>query len=41
MTRKLPCIARALRWRSDHAPDDMTQMLAFIRYTVARAMHDA
>jgi hypothetical protein len=30
-------IARALRWRSDHAPDDMTEMLAFIRYTIARA----
>jgi hypothetical protein len=30
-------IARALRWRADHTPDDMTEMLAFIRYTVARA----
>jgi hypothetical protein len=33
-------IARSLRWRSDHAPDDMTEMLAFIRYAVARAMSD-
>jgi len=33
-------IARALRWRSDHAPDEMTDMLAFIRYTVARVMRD-
>lgn len=33
-------IARALRWRSDHAPDEMTDMLAFIRYTVARVMCD-
>ncbi|HET8632017.1 MAG TPA: aminoglycoside adenylyltransferase domain-containing protein [Thermomicrobiales bacterium] len=29
-------IERALRWRHDHAPGDMTEMLAFIRYTLAR-----
>lgn len=33
-------ISRALVWRSDHTPDDMTDMLAFIRYTVARGMRD-
>lgn len=30
-------VARALTWRNDHAPDDMTEALAFIRYTVERA----
>ncbi|MGI8688342.1 MAG: aminoglycoside adenylyltransferase domain-containing protein [Thermomicrobiales bacterium] len=29
-------IAKALVWRHDTRPDDMTEMLAFIRYTVAR-----
>jgi Domain of unknown function (DUF4111)/Nucleotidyltransferase domain len=33
-------IARALSWRSDHAPDDMTEMRSFIRYTVRRAAGD-
>ncbi len=33
-------IARALRWRSDHAPDAMTEMLSFIRYTVARGIRE-
>ncbi|MGI8587100.1 MAG: aminoglycoside adenylyltransferase domain-containing protein [Chloroflexia bacterium] len=28
---------RALAWRSDHAPDDMEETLAFIGYTVERA----
>ncbi|HEX5505864.1 MAG TPA: aminoglycoside adenylyltransferase domain-containing protein [Thermomicrobiales bacterium] len=30
-------IDRALRWRPDHAPDDMAEMLAFIRYALAQA----
>jgi hypothetical protein len=34
-------ISRALRWRSDHTPDDMAEMLSMIRYTVARAIRDA
>jgi len=29
-------IAQALVWRHDTRPDDMTEMLAFIRYTIAR-----
>jgi hypothetical protein len=29
-------IARALAWRPDHRPDDLSQTLAFIRATVAR-----
>lgn len=28
-------ITRALFWRPDHAPDDMTDMHAFLRYTIA------
>jgi hypothetical protein len=32
-----PLIARALVWRYDHAPDDLTDTLAFIRYTLGRA----
>ena len=27
-------VARALEWRYDHAPGDMSETLAFIRYTV-------
>ena len=30
-------IAKALIWRHDKHPDDMTEMLAFIRYTIERA----
>jgi predicted nucleotidyltransferase len=30
-------IAKALRWRHDTRPDDMTEMLAFVRYTIDRA----
>ncbi|MGI8856309.1 MAG: aminoglycoside adenylyltransferase domain-containing protein [Thermomicrobiales bacterium] len=30
-------IAKALTWRHDTRPDDMTAMLAFVRYTVERA----
>jgi hypothetical protein len=30
-------VATALRWRHDTRPDDMTAMLAFIRYTIERA----
>jgi hypothetical protein len=30
-------IAKALRWRHDTRPDDLTETLAFIRYTIERA----
>jgi hypothetical protein len=30
-------IAKALRWRHDNRPDDLTETLAFIRYTIERA----
>jgi aminoglycoside adenylyltransferase-like protein/nucleotidyltransferase-like protein len=33
-------IAKALIWRHDTRPDDMGEMLAFLRYTVARAICD-
>lgn len=32
-----PLIARALDWRHDTRPDDMGEMLAFVRWTVAQA----
>jgi hypothetical protein len=32
-----PLIARALRWRHDDHPDDMTEMLSFVRWAVERA----
>ena len=35
-TRWAPLIDRALLWRHDRRPDDMTEMLEFVRYTVAR-----
>lgn len=31
-------IAQALIWRHDKRPDDMTEMLAFVRYTIERAI---
>jgi hypothetical protein len=36
-----PLIDRALAWRYDHTPDDMTAMLAFIRYTLGYCRQDA
>lgn len=33
-------IATALVWRHDQSPDDMTMMLAFIRYTIERSETD-
>ena len=33
-----PLIARPLAWRHDERPDDMGAMLAFVRWTVERAM---
>jgi hypothetical protein len=32
-----PLIDRALDWRHDHAPDDMTEMLRFVAWAVERA----
>lgn len=32
-------IERALRWRHDDHPDDMADMLAFVRYTIERCRH--
>ncbi len=32
-----PLIARALAWRYDDRPDDMAEMLTFVRWTVERA----
>lgn len=32
-----PLIARALAWRHDARPDDMAEMLSFVRWTVERA----
>jgi predicted kinase len=32
-----PIIERSLAWRSDHAPDDVTETMAFLREALARA----
>jgi hypothetical protein len=32
-----PLISRALAWRHDHAPDDMTEMLRFVAWAVEQA----
>ena len=37
LAARVPLIDRALAWRHDHAPDDMTEMLRFVAWAVERA----
>ena len=39
--RWTPLINRALAWRADHAPDDLAETLAFVRWTIARCREAA